>query len=98
MIIEEVKELRKDMKNLDDKQVFWDAIISFSDDFIKENNLYNPEKVQKSLNIELKSFFSDNGMDFEKVNWFFSMYTNTDNNIHLGFFLKGTYNLLICFR
>ncbi len=89
MSIEEVKELRKDMKNLDDNQIFWDTIVSFSDDFIKENNLYTPEKVQKALNIELKSFFSDNGMDYEKVNWFFSMHTNTDNNhIHLGFFEK----------
>ncbi|AUB32018.1 relaxase MobL [Spiroplasma floricola] len=89
MSIEEVKELRKDMKNLDDNQVFWDTIVSFSDDFIKENNLYTPEKVQKALNTELKNFFSDNGMDYEKVNWFFSMHTNTDNNhIHLGFFEK----------
>lgn len=89
MSIEEVKELRNDMKKSDDKQVFWDTVISFSEEFIKENNLYTPEKVQKALNVELKGFFGDNGMDYEKVNWFFSMHTNTDNNhIHLGFFEK----------
>ena len=89
MSIEDVKNLKKRMRKIEDDQIIWDTVVSFSGDFVKNNKLYTPEKVQKAINEEIKKFFEDNNLCHDKMDWFFAMHLNTDNNhIHLGFFEK----------
>ena len=87
MRVEEAKNLKQQMKTLEDEQILWNTIISFDNNFIKETELYTSEKIQKALEQEIKKLFKNNNLDESNMTWFWSMHTNTDNNhIHLGFF------------
>ncbi|WP_338970842.1 relaxase MobL [Spiroplasma endosymbiont of Labia minor] len=92
----ELAKLYETHKNLNDDQLLWDGVISFSKNFAKENNIFHPEDMQKLINKNIKKMLIANDMDPNKFEWFYSMHTDTKNpHFHVGIVEKEPSKVVI---
>lgn len=82
----QLSKIKKDLSTT--KSIIWDGVISFSEDYGKNNC---PTKVEayEMLKKVMPQFFKDAGMDPKNMNTMFAMHHNTDNlHIHFLFWEK----------
>ncbi|WP_342274865.1 relaxase MobL [Spiroplasma endosymbiont of Cantharis lateralis] len=87
---ERLKEIKNNLLKIDgDKQFIWDTVISFSDIFCEKYNIYNSETIYNTLKERIDMLFWSKNVNPDKMEWFFSFHSNTDNpHVHLLFFEK----------
>lgn len=84
------KDLKNQLKGLNKHQTFYDTIISFSNNQIKNFDLNDPKLISKLISEPFKKLLIDNGHNKDNINAFFTIHTDTNHHhIHLGFYEKN---------
>ncbi len=97
---ERLKEIKNNLLKIDgDKQFIWDTVISFSDIFCEKYNIYNSETIYNTLKERIDMLFWSKNVNPDKMEWFFSFHSNTDNpHVHLLFLKKNQQELIVVIK
>ncbi|WHQ37052.1 hypothetical protein [Spiroplasma sp. SV19] len=91
----EANEMSSKIKNLEENQLLWDCVLSFSNDFEKEYNLHNREQIAEVIDSNIKKYFRKAGLDTNNLDYWFVVHDNTENiHAHIGFMEKEPKSLV----
>ncbi len=88
--VEEINKAYELFKNIDEaNQIVWTGVLSFKNQILDENNIFNPAQINSALGKQIKNMLRDSGwrkseIDDAEIGW--AYHTNTDN-LHAHFFI-----------
>lgn len=83
----DVNNIKEQMTNLKDNQLFWDCVISIDKRYCDKLKLYDPKDMIEYMQLSLKELFEKNHMDINNFEIFGAYHQNTDNpHFHVGFY------------
>lgn len=84
---DDVNNIKEQMANLKDNQLFWDCVISIDKRYCDKLKLYDPKDMIDHMQSSLKELFEKNHMDINNFEIFGAYHQNTDNpHFHVGFY------------
>lgn len=81
------EDIKAEIKNLKDKQLIWDQVLSFKPDSETKIDFNNAKAISNLIKAPFENYLKLNGFKTKNIRVFYSIHNNTNNpHIHLGFY------------
>lgn len=81
------EDIKNEIKNLKDKQLIWDQVLSFKSDNKTKIDFNNAKAISNLIKAPFENYLKLNGFKTKNIRVLYSIHSNTNNpHIHLGFY------------